>query len=91
MRKYLMIKNVVLAGLVGFIYYKYIVPSTPVMNKVFAVAFVCAMVLSVAENLDEKKITKIRAKRKAHENKNERTGRQTKCAQEINQLKCNRK
>ncbi len=81
MRKYLMIKNAILAGLVGFVYCKYIVPSIPVLNKLFAVAFVCAMVLSIAENLDEKQRGKIRAKRKARENKNERTGRQTKCTQ----------
>ena len=67
MKHYNRIKNLILAGLVGFIYYKYIVPSVPVLDKLFALAFVCLMVLSIMEELDGKRRAKVRAKRKAQE------------------------
>ena len=64
MKYYNRIKNLILAGLVGFIYYKYIVPSVPVLDKLFALAFVCLMVLSITEELDAKRRAKVRARRK---------------------------
>lgn len=67
MKYYNRIKNLILAGLVGFIYYKYMVPSVPVLDKLFALAFVCLMVLSIMEELDGKRRAKVRAKRKAQE------------------------
>lgn len=65
MKHYNRIKNLILAGLVGFIYYKYIVPSIPVLDKLFALAFVCMSALSLLEDLDAKRRAKVRAKRKA--------------------------
>lgn len=67
MKYYNRIKNLILAGLVGFIYYKYIVPSVPVLDKLFALAFVCAAVLSIMEEFDSKRRAKVRTKRKARE------------------------
>ena len=65
MKYYNRIKNLILAGLVGFIYYKYIVPSIPVLDKLLALAFVCMWVLAHLEHWDEKKKAKVRARRKA--------------------------
>lgn len=65
MKHYNRIKNLFLAALVGFIYYKYIVPSVPVLDKLFALAFVCTSVLYIMEELDAKRRAKVRAKRKA--------------------------
>ena len=67
MKYYNRIKNLILAGLVRFVYYKYIVQSVPVLDKLFALAFVCLMVLSIMEELDGKRRAKVRAKRKAQE------------------------
>ena len=64
MKHYNRIKNLILAGMVGFIYYKYIVPSIPVLDKLFALAFVCTSVLYIMEELDVKKRAKVRARRK---------------------------
>lgn len=64
MKHYNRIKNLILAGMVGFIYYKYIVPSIPVLDKLFALAFVCTFVLYIMEDLDAKKRVKVRARRK---------------------------
>lgn len=64
MKYYNRIKNLVLAFLVGFIYYKYIVPSIPVLDKLFALAFVCTSVLCIMEELDAKRRAKVRARRK---------------------------
>ena len=64
MKYYNRIKNLILAGLVGFIYYKYIVPSIPVLDKLFALAFVCTFVLYIMEELDAKRRAKVRARRK---------------------------
>ena len=64
MKYYNRIKNLILAGLVGFIYYKYIVPSIPILDKLFALAFVCMFVLYVMEELDTKRRAKVRARRK---------------------------
>ena len=61
MNHYNRIKNIILAFLVGFIYYKYIVPSIPFLKELFALAFVCVMMYATLESLDEK----VRAKRKA--------------------------
>ena len=63
-KHYNRIKNLILAGLVGFIYYKYIVPSIPVLDKLFALAFVCTFVLYIMEELDAKRRAKVRARRK---------------------------
>lgn len=63
MKHYNHIKNLILALLVGFVYYKYIVPSVPVLEKLFALAFVCMMVLSIMETLDAKRRAKVRARR----------------------------
>ena len=63
-KHYNRIKNLILAGLVGFIYYKYIVPSIPVLDKLFALAFVCTSVLCIMEELDAKRRAKVRARRK---------------------------
>lgn len=63
MKHYNRIKNMVIALLIGFVYYKYIVPNVPVLNKLFAIAFVCAFALAVLERLDEAKKARIRAKR----------------------------
>ncbi len=81
MRYYNRIKNIILAGFAGAIYIKYIVPNVPVLNKFFAVVFVCAMTLSVVEDLDEKNRAKIRAKREARKKENERIGMDTVCTQ----------
>jgi hypothetical protein len=67
MKYYNRIKNLALAFLVGFIYYKYIVPSIPVLDKLFALVYVCTMVLYLLENLDAKKRAKVRAKRNGKE------------------------
>ncbi len=67
MKYYNRIKNLILAGLVGFIYYKYIVPTIPILDKLFALAFVCMFVLCVMEDLDAKKKAKVRARRKRQE------------------------
>ena len=67
MKYYNRIKNLILAGLVGFIYYKYIVPSIPVLDKLFALAFVCTSVLCIMEELDAKRRAKVRAKRNGKE------------------------
>ena len=67
MKYYNRIKNLILAGLVGFIYYKYIVPSVPVLDKLFALAFVCMVVYDIMETLDAKRRAKIRAKRNGKE------------------------
>ena len=64
MKHYNRIKNLILAGLVGFIYYKYIVPSIPILDKLFALAFVCTSVLYIMEELDAKRRAKVRARRK---------------------------
>ena len=64
MKYYNRMKNLILAGLVGFIYYKYIVPSIPVLDKLFALAFVCTSVLCIMEELDAKRRSKVRARRK---------------------------
>ena len=64
MKYYNRIKNLALAFLVGFIYYKYIVPSIPILDKLFALAFVCMFVLYVMEELDAKRRAKVRARRK---------------------------
>ena len=74
MKYYNRIKNLILAGLVGFIYYKYIVPSIPVLDKLFALAFVCTSVLYIMEELDAKKRAKVRARRKRREMENECAG-----------------
>lgn len=72
MKYYNRIKNLILAALVGFIYYKYIVPSIPVLDKLFALAFVCMMVLDIMETLDAKRRAKVRARReKRQENEKE--------------------
>lgn len=63
MKHYNRIKNLILAGLVGFIYYKYIVPSIPILDNLFALAFVCTSVLYIMETLDAKKKAKVRARR----------------------------
>ena len=63
MKRYNRIKNIILTFLVGFIYQNYIVPSVPVLNKLFALAFVCAMVMVLLEYLDAKKKAKVKAKR----------------------------
>ena len=65
MKYYNRIKNLILAGLVGFIYYKYIVPSIPVLDKLLALVFVCMWVLAHLEHWDEKKKAKVQARRKA--------------------------
>lgn len=65
MKHYNRIKNLILAGMVGFIYYKYIVPSIPVLDELFALAFVILWVLAELEDLDAKKKAKVRARRKA--------------------------
>jgi hypothetical protein len=57
------IKNLILAGLVGFIYYKYIVPSIPILDKLFALAFACTFTLFILEELDAEKKAKVRARR----------------------------
>lgn len=67
MKHYNHIKNLILALLVGFVYYKYIVPSVPVLEKLFALAFVCMMVLSIMETLDAKRRARIRARRKENQ------------------------
>lgn len=67
MKYYNRIKNLILAGLVGFTYYKYIVPTIPILDKLFALAFVCMFVLCVMEDLDAKKKAKVRARRKRQE------------------------
>lgn len=59
MKHYNRIKNLILAGLVGFIYYKYIVPSIPVLDKLLALAFVCMVVYDIMETLDAKKKAKV--------------------------------
>lgn len=64
MKHYNRIKNLILAGLVGFIYYNYIVPNIPVLDKLFALAFVCTSVLYIMEELDAKRRAKVRARRK---------------------------
>lgn len=72
MKHYNRIKNLVLAFLVGFIYYKYIVPSIPVLDKLFALAFVCMVVYDIMETLDAKRRAKVRARReKRQENEKE--------------------
>ena len=72
MKHYNRIKNLILAGLVGFIYYKYIVPSTPILDKLLALAFVCMVVYDIMETLDAKKKAKVRARReKRQKMKNE--------------------
>lgn len=65
MKHYNRIKNLILAFLVGFICHKYIVPSIPVLKELFALAFVCLLVLLVLEYYDTKKKAKVRAKREA--------------------------
>ena len=65
MKHYNRIKNLILASLVGFIYYKYVVPSIPVLDKLFALAFVCMVAYDIMETLDAKKRAKVRARRKA--------------------------
>ena len=65
MKHYNRIKNLILAFLAGFIYYKYIVPSVPVLDKLFALAFVCMMVFDIMETLDAKKRAKERGKLEA--------------------------
>lgn len=67
MKYYNRIKNLILAGLVGFIYYKYIVPSVPVLDKLLALAFVCMVVFDIMETLDAKRRAKVRARRKRQE------------------------
>ena len=64
MKYYNRIKNLILAGLVGFIYHKYIVPSIPVPDKLLALAFVCMVVYDIMETLDAKRRAKVRARRK---------------------------
>lgn len=64
MKHYNRIKNIILTYLVGFIYYKYIVPSIPVLDKLFALAFVCTSLLCIMEELDAKRRAKVRARRK---------------------------
>lgn len=64
MKHYNRIKNLILAGLVGFISHKYIVPSIPVLKEIFALAFVWLTVLLVLEYYDAKKKAKVRARRK---------------------------
>ena len=64
MKHYNRIKNLILAGLVGFIYYKYIVPSIPVLDKLLPLAFVCMVVYDIMETLDAKRRAKVRARRK---------------------------
>jgi len=63
-RHYNQIKNITVAVLVGFIYRQYIVPGIPVLDKLFALAFVCWAALGFLDYLDAKKIAKVRARRK---------------------------
>lgn len=67
MKHYNRIKNLILAFLVGFIYYKYIVPSVPILDKLLALAFVCMAVYDIMETLDAKRRAKVRARRKRQE------------------------
>ncbi len=64
MKHYNRIKNLILAGLVGFIYSKYILSSVPILDKLLAIAFVCMVVFDIMETLDAKRRAKVRARRK---------------------------
>lgn len=63
MKHYNKIKNFILASLVGFIYYKYIVPSTPALTKLLAISFMITLVMWALDSLDAKKKAKVRERR----------------------------
>lgn len=73
MRHYNQIKNVTVAVLVGFIYYHYIVPGIPLLDKLFALAFVCWAVLVFLDYLDAKKRAKVRTRRKEKDSENRKS------------------
>lgn len=88
MKYYNRFKNLILAGLVGFIYYKYIVPSVPILNKLLALAFVCTFVFDILETLDIKKRAKMRARREERqEMERVHSLGKDKCTQKLNTVR----
>lgn len=69
MKRYIRIKNLIIALLVGFIYHNYIVPSVPFLTELFGLAYVCTMTLAILEYLDGRKKAKIEARRKERQEK----------------------
>lgn len=75
MKHYNKIKNLIIAGMVGFIVYNYILPHIPVLTDLLAVGFVVCAVLAFLGYLDAKKKAKIKEKRelKAKRDENEKS------------------
>lgn len=61
--KYRRFKNFLIAGLVGFIYHLYIVPSTPILTEIFAIAYVIWLIMVLLEDWDVRRHKKAKARK----------------------------
>lgn len=61
--KYRRLKNFLIAGLVGFIYHLYIVPSTPLLTEIFAIAYVIWIIMVLLEDWDVRRHKKLKARK----------------------------
>ena len=61
--KYRRFKNFLIAGLVGYLYHLYIVPSTKILTEIFAIAYVIWLIMVLLEDWDVRRHKKAKARK----------------------------
>ena len=61
--KYRRFKNFLIAGLVGYLYHLYIVPSTKILTEIFAIAYVIWLIMVLLEDWDVRRHKKSKARK----------------------------